>query len=154
MLEAADNVGLSTPFVRIEALGNVSVSYKIAGVLTDVMRLLESHSQLRGSVLDALHAAGIEIVSPNMMSSRVFPTTKRFVPEPSSATDLHEPIRGDEVVFNEASAAAERETQRETIRATLKETRARRDAALNPVKRKPLTAEVERLEKMLEGLED
>ncbi len=45
-------------------------------------------------------------------------------------------------MFDEASAAAERETQRETIRATLKATRARRDAALNPVKRKPLTAEV------------
>jgi small-conductance mechanosensitive channel len=154
MVEAAERVGLSSPFVRIEALGNFSVSYKVAGVLTDVMRLLETFSQLRGSVLDALHAAGIEIVSPNLMSSRAFPPTKQFIPEPGSATDSYEPIGGDEVVFDEASAAAERENQREAIRKALKEARTRRDAALNPVKRKPLTAEVERLEKTLEALED
>ncbi len=154
MLEAAERIGLSNPFVRIEALGNFSVSYKVAGVLTDVMRLLETFSQLRKSVLNSLHAAGIEIVSPNLMSSRAFSPTKKFVPEPSSETDSYEPIRGDEIVFDEASAAAERENQRETIRKTLKEANARRDAALNPVKRKALTAEVARLEKKLESLGD
>ena len=152
MLKAAERVGLSKPFVRIEALGNFSVSYKVAGVLTDVMRLLETFSQLRGSVLDTLHDAGIEIASPNMITSRAFPPTKRFVPESSSTLDPHEPLGGDEVVFVEATAAAERESQREATRAALKEVRTRRDATLNLVKRKPLTAEVDRLEKVLEAL--
>ena len=84
--------------------------------------------------------------------TRAFPPTKRFVPESSSTLDPQEPMGGDEVVFVEATAAAERESQRETIRADLKEVRARRDATLNLVKRKPLTAEVDRLEKALEAL--
>lgn len=62
--EAAKTAGLEEPFVRIVELGDFSVTYRAAGLLTDVKKVISSGSLLRGAVMDELHGAGIEIVSP------------------------------------------------------------------------------------------
>ncbi len=70
LLEAASASGLEKPYVQIRELGDFSVSYQVSGLLTEVEQLLGSRRKLRASVLDALHAAGIEIVSPTYMNTR------------------------------------------------------------------------------------
>lgn len=70
LLAAGKDCGLEDPFVQVIALGDFSVSYRIAGLLTDVKSMLSARSKLHKAVLDSLHNAGIEIVSPNFVNSR------------------------------------------------------------------------------------
>ena len=123
-------------------------------MLAESTRQLEAHSQLRGAVLDFLHAAGIEIVSPNVISSRAFSQTTQFLPTPTAARDSDLAVPDDAAVFDEASAAAARESEQVTLREALRAARSRRDAVWDPAKRKQLTKDVERLEQQLAALED
>jgi hypothetical protein len=70
LLAGAEAAGLEEPFVQVMALGNFSVTYRAAGVLSDVKYLVSARSKLRACVMDALHEAGIEIVSPTFMNQR------------------------------------------------------------------------------------
>jgi hypothetical protein len=153
LLDAAESIGLTKPFVRIEDLGDFSVTYKVGGVLTDLTRLLETHSQLRAAVLDALHGAGIEIASPVVHTSRSFPADHAFIPPSNTATLTDEVSATDEIMFDQAAAAAVSHDEREALRAEYETALARRDATTNPVERRRLTVEVERLAKMLTELD-
>jgi len=68
--QAAGEAGLDDPFVYIMDLGDFSVCYRVAGFLKEVKQLLSARSKLRRHMLDCLHGAGIEIVSPNFMNQR------------------------------------------------------------------------------------
>ena len=70
LIEAGDAAGLKDPFVEVRELGDFSVTYRVAGLLTEVKALVSSRSRLRARVLDALHRGGIEIVSPTFMNQR------------------------------------------------------------------------------------
>lgn len=93
LVEAALQVDLVEPFVRITELGNYAVHYRVAGMLEDVKLILSTRSHLRARVLDVLHEAGIEIMSPTVMAQRPVPSetllmpkrSRRSVPEPDSA---------------------------------------------------------------------
>jgi small conductance mechanosensitive channel len=80
LLAAAVECGLKDPYVQILDLGDFSVTYRVAGLLEDVKTLLTARSRLRGAVMDALHGAGIEIVSPNFMNQRVLDPDRVVVP--------------------------------------------------------------------------
>lgn len=67
---AVEDAGLTDSFVQIRELGDFSVTYRAAGRISDTSALLSIKSNLYGAVLDRLHAAKIEIVSPNFMNSR------------------------------------------------------------------------------------
>ncbi len=79
LLQAARDAGLTDPFVHVTALGDFSVSYRFAGFLKDVGQILSTRSRLHASALDALHAGGIEIVSPTFMNTRAFDPSDRFI---------------------------------------------------------------------------
>ncbi len=49
-------------------IGVRSYENKISGFLSETKQLLASRSNLKRSVLDVQHLAGIEIVSPNFMN--------------------------------------------------------------------------------------
>jgi small-conductance mechanosensitive channel len=153
LLDAAKTVGLTKPFVRIEDLGDFSVTYKVGGLLGDLARLLETHSQLRAAVLDALHDAGIEIVSPVVETSRVFPAKHAFVPPASEMTMPDEAAAADEIMFDQAAAAAVSHDEREALRAEYEAALSSRDATKSPVERRRLATEVERLAKKLAELD-
>ena len=70
LLRAADKCGLEDSHVRIRELGDYSISYRIAGMLREVKLLITTGSDLRKAMLDCLHEAGIEIVSPSFMNQR------------------------------------------------------------------------------------
>jgi len=77
--KAAASVGLEEPIVQILELGDFSVTYRAAGILRDVKALLGTRAQLRVAILDQLHAAGIEIVSPDIRTVRTFEADNRFI---------------------------------------------------------------------------
>jgi len=126
LLGAAANAGLKDGFVQVRQLGDFSISYRVAGLLEDVQSLISARSSLRKAVLDALHGAGIEIVSPNFMNTRALAPEQRFVPAPGDKLQPGRPPekRAEEVAFDVAEEAAsieELRTALESVEAELKE---------------------------------
>jgi small conductance mechanosensitive channel len=105
LLEAANNAGLTEPFVFITNLGDFSVIYKINGMLTDITKYFTVTSKLNANVMDHLHKGGIEIVSPNFMNQRQV-NDIQFIPE---ITKESKPARDEkspeELVFDKAIKA-------------------------------------------------
>ena len=79
LLRAAEETGLRDAFVYVEALGDFSISYRVAGFLDEVKQLLTFRSTLRRNVVNCLHAAGIEIVSPSFMNQRQLQAGHKFI---------------------------------------------------------------------------
>lgn len=114
LLKAVETCGLSGGVVQIKELGDFSVTYRVAGMLAEVKQLITAESRLRSAVLDTLHGANVEIVSPNFMNQRVLPDGYRAVPDvtprrPARATDG---ATLEQIVFDKAEEA-------ETIEALL-----------------------------------
>ena len=70
LLKAAEKAELEKPFVYIDSLGDYSIVYKIHGLAKDLTAILSARSMLNRCVLDELHHAGVEIVSPTFMNQR------------------------------------------------------------------------------------
>ncbi len=108
MLQAAREEGLQDAFTQVLGLGDFSVTYRVAGLLTDVKTLISCRSNLARRVMDELHRGGIEIVSPTFMNQRVFPHESQFIPEqlkerpPAPAATAAAP---EAVVFDKADEA-------------------------------------------------
>ncbi|MFH1374774.1 MAG: mechanosensitive ion channel domain-containing protein [bacterium] len=115
LLEAATDAELEEPFVYVMELGDFSVTYRIAGLLTEVRSLLSTRSRLHEMMLDRLHAAGIEIVSPNFMYQRVLDKDVRFIAKPAPKKAAVEPMKPppEAVVFDKADEAESLEKLRE-----------------------------------------
>ncbi len=105
---AAGEVDLAEPFVHVKNLGDFSVTYRVAGFLSDVKRLLTVRSELRKKVLDVLHENGVEIVSPSFMNQRPIPEGKKFIPV-ISGNDITEKGHKEEdpeaLIFDKAEQA-------------------------------------------------
>jgi len=67
---ATADAALEDGFMQVVDLGDYSVTYRVAGFLADPWRLLRARSQLRMAILDTLHAADVEIMSPMFVSGR------------------------------------------------------------------------------------
>ncbi|MHC4116624.1 MAG: mechanosensitive ion channel family protein [Planctomycetota bacterium] len=80
LTEAAKRAELEEPFVQIMELGDFSVTYRVAGFLSEVKQILTARSNLRAMMLDTLHDAKIEIVSPTFMYQRQTDGNARSVP--------------------------------------------------------------------------
>ncbi len=83
--KAALEVKLKDPFIQIKELGNFSISYRIAGFLSNIKLLLTAKSDLRKQIIDVLHANGIEIVSPTFMNQRQMPYDKKIMSKTTHA---------------------------------------------------------------------
>ncbi|MBK1878929.1 mechanosensitive ion channel domain-containing protein [Pelagicoccus mobilis] len=81
LVEAARKSGLEEPFVRVMELGDFSVVYRVAGLLSEVKQMVSRRSQLHINVLNTLHNAGIEILSPNAMMQRPLKDGELIVPK-------------------------------------------------------------------------
>ena len=84
LLQAATEADLSEPFVQVMELGDFSVTYRVAGLLSEVKRLLSARSRLRERILDILHLNGVEIVSPNFMNTRALSPEAIVIPAPEA----------------------------------------------------------------------
>ena len=109
LLEAAARCKLESPFVQIRNLGDYSITYAVAGLLTDVKSLLGKRRALRAATIDVLHEAGIEIASPVLASTRTFPTKHQFVARGKAPKSEDAPAAAgsgpDSLVFDKALQA-------------------------------------------------
>ena len=80
LLAAAADTGLKDGVVHVRELGDFAVTYRVAGLLEEVESLISARARLRKAALDALHSAGIEIVSPNFMNTRALDDRQHFIP--------------------------------------------------------------------------
>jgi small-conductance mechanosensitive channel len=120
LLQAAEAADLSDAFVRVMALSDHAVSYRVSGFLEDVKHLLSVRSQLHAQVLDALHGGGVEIVSPTFMNQRVLAEGQRFAADPTRRRETGkgegeagETAAPEDIVFDKAESAAFREQLRQ-----------------------------------------
>lgn len=123
LIEAAEHAGLVDSFVRIRQLGDFSVTYEISGRLGETKKFLGSKSALHRQVLDTLHRAGFEIVSPTFMNQRQIKGERTFIPDveddkPAITTRDSSP---DTVVFDKANQVEQVEDLRLRLTALDKE---------------------------------
>ncbi len=114
--EAAISTGLTDPYVYITELGDHSVVYKIHGFLEESSKYFSTSSLLNGKVMDALHEAGIEIVSPTFMNQRRV-DEKEFIPEYQRGKPEQEAVAApEELIFDEAIKSEEIEKKKDLIK--------------------------------------
>lgn len=151
LLDAATRCGLEDAFVHVVELGDFAVTYRVAGLLKDTKTLISSESALRAATLDALHEAGVEIVSPNFMNTRAIAPEQRFVPPTPrrAAATVDDAPRVDDLVFDKAEEAEDREQLIEKlaqVEQAIADTREAARAAKDADAQRELERRVERLE--------
>lgn len=115
LVNAANAAGLKDAFVQVRNLGDFSILYRVAGLLEDVQSLISARSALREAMLDALHGAGIEIVSPNFMNTRAISEHTIFVPSSTGSAAATTETRAEDIAFDKADEAASVEDIRKAI---------------------------------------
>lgn len=150
MVEAATAAELTDPFAHVITLGDYSVTYRVSGLLTEVKTLISARSRLKEAVLDHLHKAGIEIVSPTFMNQRVWETDSRFVPADRSAVKPAASAKSpDAVVFDKADEAAsltKLQERHKLLLEELKEQKELMDEAVSDSERETIKERIESLE--------
>lgn len=122
LIQAAEKAGLKDPFVQVRELGDFSVSYRVAGRLEDVASLLTARSELRKQMLDALHGADIEIVSPGFVYQRREDADKpKIAKPPARKSPRRQQRKAEELVFDKAEEASKKEQKKEAYLALQKE---------------------------------
>ena len=106
MIRAALEAQLDNPFVEVQTLGDYSVVYRVAGLLTNVRYLISERSNLRKLVMQSLHRDGIEIVSPSFMNQRQISTEKVMSDSQGSNESASPGARPEDTMFDEAEEVA------------------------------------------------
>jgi small conductance mechanosensitive channel len=117
--QAASEIGLEEPFVHVTELGNFAVTYKISGLLLEVKNLITARSRLYTQVLDTLHSAGIEIMSPAFMNQRPLADEYRAIAQPRQPTSEHLQSVAEDIVFDKAEKAQQDEETQKQLAETL-----------------------------------
>jgi hypothetical protein len=130
--DAAARAGLKDGFVHVRELGDFSVTYRVAGLLEDIQSLISARSVLRASMLDALHEAGIEIVSPSFMNTRAIKEGQTFIPARSRPSAQPAGVQAEEIAFDKAEEAASAEKIRIEVEKLDAELAALAEAADHP----------------------
>ena len=112
LIKAALDSGLENPFVYIESLGDFSIVYKVHGLVKELTAMLSARSRLNSSLLDALHHANIEIVSPSFMNQRQVTETV-FIPK-ERAVKVSSEQKPEDVVFDKAEKAEKLDDMKRT----------------------------------------
>ncbi|MBT3425500.1 MAG: mechanosensitive ion channel [Gammaproteobacteria bacterium] len=115
MLQAAEQAGLTDPFVHITQLGDFAVTYKVSGLLNDVQLILTAKSLLNQNLLDVLHLSGIEIVSPSIARHIQQNENMRLIPGMLPVKRSENRVQAEEIVFDKAIEAKELMAARKLI---------------------------------------
>jgi small conductance mechanosensitive channel len=162
LLAAAEDAGLKDPYVLVMELGDFSVVYRANGLLEEVKQLVTVRSRLRVAMLDRLHAAGIEIVSPNFMNTRMLEAERPILPEAPVIAEpsAKEEVAVEDIVFDKAEEAAsleqlvfEHKQTRETI-AKLTDEPGDLDETAVKQRQERLARKLAQLEKMIAAKEE
>ncbi len=116
-IEASERAELTEPIVQVVELGDYSVVYRIGGFLDKPDQLLAARSKLRGAILDCLHEADVEIMSPMFVATRNT-DGEVLVPAPTGRPGAAaEPEPEENRVFDKADIAGSIESHRKEIAA-------------------------------------
>lgn len=118
--QAAEKVGLKEPFVHVRELGDYAISYRVCGFYEEVKQLLSKRSDLRVEVLDQLHGAGVEIVSPSFMNQRQVSGQKFIAASRSAKAARSNPAEHEAAAENLMFDKAERAEKLEALKSELK----------------------------------
>ena len=125
LLQAAESAGLTEPFVQIVDMGDFSVRYKITGFLEDTKSIVSMRSDLKAQMLDTIHQAGIEIMTPSVMNQRPIAADVPVIPQrelaPETDTDTG---KAERLMFDKAEMAARIEGFRQQCESLDKEIKA------------------------------
>jgi small-conductance mechanosensitive channel len=112
---AALSAELKDPYVYIMELGDFSITYKVHGFLEDSSVYFSACSKLNEKILDELHRADIEIVSPTFMNQRQV-GDRVFIPgtEPKPKESTPEPFP-EELVFDAAMKSEALEERKKAV---------------------------------------
>ncbi len=155
LLGTASAIGLQDPFVQVLELGDYSIVYRVAGLLTETKQLIAYRSRLRSGMLDALHKGGVEIVSPQFNNARMLGTDQIFIPKPTrqKSTPSADAAPVD-VAFDKAEEAEDLDSRQRSLTKmvdSLKELQ--KEAKAAPAEEKPgLETRIGHLEKEIEDL--
>ena len=115
-IQAAEAADLSDPFVQILKIGDFAVTYKISGFLKDVGMIVTKRSELRAQILDTLHRAGVEIMSPTVMNQRPLDPTLAVIPKRAITPDpVEDTGQAERLMFDKAELATRIESSRAQI---------------------------------------
>lgn len=158
LVEAAEKIGLSEPFVQVLDLGDFSVTYRTAGLLTETKQLIAFKSRLRCAILDVLHTAGVEIVSPDFTNARVYQPQEQFIPQliRRPVKDTPKDAAPVDVVFDKAEDAESLSLLRQnydTKDTELKDVRKALKAASTDEEKQTLEAQIAYLERVKVSLQ-
>ena len=157
LVEAAEAAGLENAYAYVHELGNHAVTYTVRGLVTDTTHLLQAQARLRAAVLDTLHDAGIEIVSPVHEVGRRLAAGEAILPDPE-ARRAGEEVQAfpEHVIFDRAQAEVERSQQAQQVRDRIAELESKfkaAKAASDLARKSRLRNELQRLEAELRELE-
>lgn len=157
LIDAAERAGLSDPFVFVMELGDFSITYQAAGFLEEVKYLISAESRLRECMLDALHEADIEIVSPTFMNQRQLAPERRFIPKPDRARQA-EPVaeepRPEERIFDKAELAESEAKLEEQLKSVVEEIEKLKKNEIPDLDEKAAAARASELEGLRQRLEE
>ncbi|KPK16571.1 MAG: hypothetical protein AMJ62_05070 [Myxococcales bacterium SG8_38] len=155
LLEAARRADLEDPFVFVLELGDFSITYQAAGFLEEVKYLLSAESELRKNVLDCLHEAGIEIVSPTFMNQRQLPEGRVFIPEVQRVPKetRAEERRPEERMFDKAELAENEAKLEQQLESVLEEIAKLKKNEAEAIDEEAADTRIERLEGLKNELE-
>jgi small-conductance mechanosensitive channel len=162
--QAAREAGLTEPFVQVRELGDFAITYRVAGFLGEVKQLLTAGAKLRMLVLDTLHDADVEIVSPTVMIQRRLDAEDRILPPKSAGKAV--PVKAsedpvpEELIFDKADEAGRIEglhIERAQLKQEITDLEAQLEQA-DPSERSHLECEIElrktQAEDVVKRLED
>jgi len=160
LVKAAKRAKLEEPFVQILELNDFSVTYRVAGFLAEAKQILTARSNLRAMMLDTLHDANIEIVSPTFMYQRQTDGEARSLARQSRSywqpTPQAEDKIPEELIFDKAEQA-ERLQQLGALRDKLAAQADEMEGQLkkaDPAEQSQLGRRIERRRKRAEAIAD
>jgi len=115
MLKAAADAGLSDPYVHITSLGDFSITYRVCGLLEDVEGILTTRSELNRQLLNKLHGANIEIVSPTITRHITMPEDTHIVPGQFAIDATRPTVKAEEIVFDKAREIGRLEAEKKQL---------------------------------------
>ena len=112
LVRAAKQTGLTDPYVHVMELGDFSVSYRVNGFLAEAKTLLTVRSKLNLAVLDTLHEAGVEIMSPTFARHIQHGNDQQVIPLKPKLQSIKEGMSAEDVAFAKANQAEALETKK------------------------------------------
>lgn len=156
LTEAAEVTGLEEAFVHVMSLGDFSVTYRIAGFLKDTKTLLTTQSNLKKAMLDCLHQAKIEIVSPTFMNQRPLSKDQIFIP--AQKPEPEKVVNGkasEAMVFDKADEAESLEKlieRKDQVNGMIKEAKEELENCQSEAEKDKIKERIENLKARLERI--